>query len=33
MWEFAADGLMARRFASINDAPISVEERRVLGAR
>ena len=29
MWEFAADGLMARRFASINDAPIGVEERRI----
>ena len=27
-WEFAADGLMARRFASINDAPISAAERK-----
>ena len=27
-WEFAADGLMARRFASINDAPISSAERK-----
>jgi len=27
-WEFAVDGLMARRFASINDAPISSAERR-----
>jgi uncharacterized protein len=30
MWEFDADGLMARRFASINDAPILESERRVL---
>ena len=30
MWEFADDGLMARRFASINDAPISREERRLI---
>ena len=29
MWEFAPDGLMARRFASINDARISAEERRI----
>ena len=27
-WEFAADGLMARRFASINDAPISTADRK-----
>lgn len=27
-WEFTADGLMARRFASINDAPISSTERK-----
>lgn len=27
-WEFAVDGLMARRFASINDAPISSAERK-----
>ena len=26
-WEFAADGLMARRIASINDLPISAESR------
>lgn len=26
-WEFAADGLMARRIASINDMPISEEDR------
>lgn len=29
MWEFDASGLMARRFASINDAPIAERERRV----
>jgi hypothetical protein len=29
MWEFDPDGLMARRFASINDAPIREDERRV----
>lgn len=29
MWEFNAEGLMARRYASINDAPISEKERRV----
>jgi nuclear transport factor 2 (NTF2) superfamily protein len=29
MWEFAPDGLMARRFASINDAPIDESERRL----
>ncbi len=28
-WEFAADGLMARREASINDAPIEENERRL----
>ncbi|RYY21846.1 MAG: DUF1348 family protein [Sphingomonadales bacterium] len=26
-WEFAADGLMARRIASINDLPITEDER------
>lgn len=26
-WEFATDGLMARRIASINDMPISEEDR------
>ena len=30
MWEFDAEGLMVRRFASINDAPIRPEERRIL---
>ena len=29
MWEFDATGLMARRYASINDAPIREDERRV----
>jgi nuclear transport factor 2 (NTF2) superfamily protein len=29
MWEFDADGLMARRYASINDAPIDEQERRL----
>lgn len=27
-WEFDADGLMARRIASINDLPIRAEERK-----
>jgi nuclear transport factor 2 (NTF2) superfamily protein len=27
-WEFAADGLMRRRLASINDLPIAAAERR-----
>lgn len=31
MWEFDASGLMARRYASINDAPISAGERRLVG--
>jgi nuclear transport factor 2 (NTF2) superfamily protein len=29
LWEFAASGLMQRRVASINDAPIRNEERRI----
>ena len=29
MWEFNASGLMARRYASINDAPITFGERRI----
>lgn len=29
MWEFDDQGLMARRFASINDAPIREDERRI----
>jgi nuclear transport factor 2 (NTF2) superfamily protein len=28
-WEFRADGLMQRRFASINDLPIQESERRL----
>jgi uncharacterized protein len=31
MWEFDAQGLMARRYASINDAPIREEDRRLFG--
>jgi nuclear transport factor 2 (NTF2) superfamily protein len=29
MWEFDESGLMARRYASINDAPIRATERRI----
>ncbi len=29
-WEFDASGLMARRFASINDAPIAFADRRII---
>lgn len=29
LWEFDEDGLMRRRLASINDAPIAEHERRV----
>ncbi|MER5642367.1 nuclear transport factor 2 family protein [Kitasatospora sp. NPDC002227] len=29
-WEFAPDGLMARRYASINDLPIAGADRRIL---
>ena len=29
LWEFDSDGLMTRRFASINDAPIDEGERRI----
>ena len=29
MWEFSPDGLMRRRYASINDAPIDAAERRI----
>ncbi len=32
-WEFAPDGLMRRREASINDVPISEHERRYFGPR
>ncbi|MGC4050799.1 MAG: nuclear transport factor 2 family protein [Paludibaculum sp.] len=30
LWEFDDDGLMRRRVASINDAPIAESERRIL---
>ena len=33
MWEFDERGLMARRYASINDAPIREDERRVFARR
>jgi uncharacterized protein len=29
LWEFDARGLMARRYASINDAPIAEQDRRI----
>jgi len=29
MWEFNEEGLMRRRYASINDAPIGAAERRI----
>lgn len=32
-WEFAADGLMARREASIDDVPITRAQRRIHGPR
>lgn len=32
-WEFAANGLMQRRFASINDQPIHESERKFLWER
>ncbi len=33
LWEFAPNGLMARREASINDRPIDPGERRIFGPR
>lgn len=33
LWEFTADGLMARREASINDVPITEAQRRIFGPR
>jgi nuclear transport factor 2 (NTF2) superfamily protein len=33
LWEFAENGLMARREASVNDVPISAAERRIFGPR
>ena len=32
-WEFDADGFMRRREASINDIPITADERRIFGPR
>ncbi|CAM4125936.1 nuclear transport factor 2 family protein [Helcobacillus massiliensis] len=32
-WQFNADGFMERREASINDVPISEDERRIVGPR
>lgn len=33
LWEFSADGLMARREASINDVAINESDRRLFGPR
>lgn len=33
LWEFADNGLMSRREASINDVPIADENRRIFGPR
>ena len=33
LWEFADNGLMRRREASINDVAIGADERRILGPR
>ncbi|MEW2620481.1 nuclear transport factor 2 family protein [Streptomyces sp. NPDC048106] len=33
LWEFAANGLMSRREASINDVPIEEADRRYFGPR
>ena len=33
LWEFDADGYMARREASINDVPIAEADRRIFGPR
>jgi uncharacterized protein len=33
LWEFAPNGLMSRREASINDRPITAAERRIFGPR
>jgi nuclear transport factor 2 (NTF2) superfamily protein len=33
LWEFAPNGLMSRREASINDRPITEPERRIFGPR
>ncbi|MEV6098491.1 nuclear transport factor 2 family protein [Nocardia sp. NPDC051981] len=33
LWEFAPDGRMSRREASINDVPIAESDRRIFGPR
>jgi nuclear transport factor 2 (NTF2) superfamily protein len=33
LWEFSDEGLMRRREASINDAPIAESDRRIFGSR
>jgi len=33
LWQFAENGLMARREASINDVPIDETDRRIFGPR
>ncbi|MFD0887770.1 nuclear transport factor 2 family protein [Streptosporangium algeriense] len=33
LWEFSPEGLMSRREASINDTPISEDDRRIHGPR
>jgi nuclear transport factor 2 (NTF2) superfamily protein len=33
LWEFAEDGLMSRRESSIDDIPITEDQRRIFGAR
>ncbi len=33
LWEFAPEGLMSRREASINDVPIGEPDRRIFGPR
>lgn len=33
LWDFAADGRMSRRESSINDIPITAEQRRIFGPR
>jgi nuclear transport factor 2 (NTF2) superfamily protein len=33
LWEFAEDGLMGRRESSIDDVPITEDQRRIFGSR
>ena len=33
LWEFAPDGRMSRREASIDDSPITQDQRRIFGSR